>query len=111
MINYRPGELDQRIDIKYKSKVADGGGGNVITWQILGCNIFAKAEPLSGNEALKYNKLNAIALYKFVVRYREDIDETQKIIWNGDEYDIKYILGRGVRKLYLEFIAERGATL
>lgn len=111
MNKYRAGELDQQVDIHYKTKTVDDGGGVSEAWSALACDVWAKVVPLSGNESLAYSKLNAIALYRFVFRYRSDLDETQKIVWDGDDYNIRFIPSRGSRPLFVEVIAERGVTI
>ncbi len=110
-MTYKPGELDKRIKIFRKVKTVDDGGGNSITWQTLTNSISALVRPLSGKESVQYDRLNATALYLFVIRYREGIQEDYKIEWNAKEYNIRLIKDRGERALYLEIVAERGVSV
>lgn len=110
-MSYQPGELDKRIRIYRRVKTADGGGGFDISWQSLTNDIWAKVRPLSGKEVEQYSKLNATALYMFVIRFREGVEEDYKIVWNSKDYNIRFIKDRGPRALYLEIFAERGVTV
>jgi len=110
MINYRPGELDQRITIEREILVDDGIGGQEVTLTNIATCISAHSRNLSGKESERYDKLNATSLNMFVVRYRNDLREDDRINWGNIEYNIRHIPNNGGRKLYTEIIAERGVA-
>jgi len=110
MINYRPGELDQRITISREIRTNDDMGGEVITLTIIANCISAKVRQMSANESERFSKLNATATNLFVVRYRDDIREDDRITWGGEEYNIRSIVKAGSRRLYTEYYAERGVA-
>ena len=110
-MNYRPGELDQRIDIKREILVDDGVGGQDIRLENIATCISAHSRNLSGKEVERYDKLNATSLNIFVIRYRSDLREDDQITWGGDIYNIRHIPNNGARKLYTEILAERGVAL
>jgi SPP1 family predicted phage head-tail adaptor len=107
---YRPGELDQLITVQRETLTDDGMGGQEIALTNVATDIWAKARPLSGKEYDRHDKLNASAMYLFVIRARDDLNESDRIIWNGNTYNIRSILPRGSRSLYLEIDAERGVA-
>lgn len=111
MINYRPGELDQRINIKREILTDDGLGGQDIRLENIATCISAHSRNLSGKESERYDKLNATSLNMFVVRYRNDLREDDRIEWEGSSYNIRHIPSNGGRKLYTEIIAETGVAL
>ena len=111
MINYRPGELDQRIDIKREILTDDGLGGQDMRLENIATCISAHSRNLSGKESERYDKLNATSLNMFVVRYRNDLREDDRIEWGGNSYNIRHIPSNGGRKLYTEIIAETGVAL
>lgn len=110
-MKYRPGELDQRIDIKREVLVSDGLGGQDERLENIATCISAHSRNLSGSESERFDKLNATSLNMFVVRYRNDLREDDRIFWNGESYNIRHIPSNGGRKLYTEIIAERGVAL
>jgi len=110
MINYRPGELDQRIDIKREVLADDVMGGQTERLENIATCLSAKSRNLSGKESERYDKLNATSLNLFVVRYRDDLREDDRILWMGEEYNIRHIPNNGGRKLYTEIIAESGVA-
>ena len=110
MINYRPGELDQRITISREIRTNDDMGGEVITLTVIASCISAKVRQMSANESERFEKLNATATNLFVVRYRDDIREDDRIMWGGEEYNIRSIVKEGSRRLYTEYYAERGVA-
>jgi SPP1 family predicted phage head-tail adaptor len=106
-----PGELDQLIDFKRKVLVSDGMGGQTQTINNLASGVWAKARAMSGREVAKYDQLNATAMVTFITRYRTDIKEADYIVWNGANYNIRYIQPNSARDLYTVFEAEKGLAL
>lgn len=109
-MTYRVGELDQLIDIKREVRVSDGAGGFTTSRTDVAADLWAHARPRSGKEIGVHNRVEAPAMYLFVVRYRSDVKENDIIVWDGDDYNIRAILTRGGRSMYLEIDAERGVT-
>jgi SPP1 family predicted phage head-tail adaptor len=108
---YQPGELDQKITIRRQTLVADGMGGAENSTTTLANAIWAHARPRSGKEIGAHDKVESALMYLFVIRYRGDLKEDDRITWNGEEYNIRVIKTRGARKTYLEIDAERGVTM
>ena len=111
MANYRIGELDQEVEIYRPTKTQDGKGGFIssdVLLYTLDCFVMEKG----GGEVFKYEKVEATANYRFVIRNNEDLGilETDIIKWDGDQYNIRAIPKKGSRKLYLEIDAERGVA-
>lgn len=107
---YRPGELDQLIIIQRETQVDDGMGGQTVTLTTLVADLFAKARALSGKESERYDQLSATAMVTFIIRYRDDLQHDDRIVWNGDTYNIRYIAPASGRDLYLSIEAERGVA-
>ncbi len=112
-MSYCPADLDELITISKPIYSDDGYGGQDVTWQVIenGKDVWAKAVALSGGESSDHNKVNDTHNYRFVVRNRDDLDETMKITWDGDDYNIRSIPKVSRRAMYLEVEAERGVAL
>ena len=110
MSNYRIGELDQKINIQREVRIPDDMGGHTLNLENIAVCQWAHVRPMSGSEAERFDKLNPVATELFVIRWRGDLQEDDRVIWEGVEYNIRYIKNAGGRKLYLEFFAERGVA-
>jgi len=107
---YRAGELDEKIDLYAEVLTDDGFGGKDLTIRFIDSDVFCKVRALSGKEVERFDKLNAEALSLFVIRYRDDIKENDRIKFDDDEYNIRYIPKRTRRSMFLEMYAERGVA-
>jgi len=96
------GALDRRITIQERTDTRDGAGEPVPTWSTL-AEVWASLEPLQGREDFDAQQINAIRPTKFRIRYREDVDETMRIAWDGQTWDINAITYVG-RKDGLELL-------
>jgi len=104
----RPGALDQRITLQRYTTTADGGGGVTRTWSDL-ATVWAGVMAKSGRESLEEGRINATFAVVFTIRNR-DVRETDRIIWQGENYNIRGVLREGGRAMYLRIEAERGAA-
>lgn len=110
-MSYRIGELDQLIDIKRENLADDGLGGQDVTLTDVVTDLWAKARSLSGKEFERYDQLNATAMVAFVIRNRDDLQHNDRIVWNGESYNIRYIPPVSARDMYLVVEAEKGVAL
>ena len=104
---FRAGNLDQRIKFLRYTSVSDGMGGDTLTKTELG-ECWASVKPKSGGERLEGDRVDAQAGVLFVVRYRNDILESDRIEWQGIEYNIRLNSDHGNRKLYSMYESDRG---
>jgi SPP1 family predicted phage head-tail adaptor len=109
MAKYQPGQLDKLIKIQRETLTGDGIGGDDLTWVDVS-EEWAKAEPLSGAERPEADRPEAQARYMFVIRHRSDLLDTDRIVFNGQNYDIDFIQDEGPRPTYLEINAFRGGV-
>lgn len=109
-MTYRTGELDQRILFQERQSVPDGMGGSTDTWVDISNfpNAWAHVRPKSGREVTEYDRVNAETSYLFVIRFRSDLLEKYRIVWDGEPFNIKAIPKPKSRSLYIEIEGERG---
>lgn len=108
-MKFRPGELDQRIELQKESRVSDGMGGATVTWQTQ-ATVWAHVRPLRGSERLQADTMEAPARYLVVVRYRQDVSESWRIAWNGKVMNINFIQDGGARSAYLPMECTAGVA-
>jgi len=108
----RTGELDQRVTLQALDGTSDGMGGNMTAWANYPSTpmVWAKVAAGGGSERFEHDRMNATASYTFTVRYRDDIDENDRLLWDGVPYNIRQIKRHAGRELFLEIVTERGAT-
>ncbi len=106
------GRLDQRITFQERSKTGDGIGGNTETWADIGSipTVWANVFPGSGKEAMSSGEIAATSLTRFTIRNRSDIDEAMRLVWEGENYNIRAVRRTGSRSMYLAIDAERGVA-
>jgi SPP1 family predicted phage head-tail adaptor len=106
---YRPGELDQRIIIERETLTPDGMGGDTSEWDEH-LTRWALVRPASGGEKTEHDTVNANAKYMFVIRYPADVKDDDRILWDGDYYNIRLRNKPKTRGMYMAIEAERGVA-
>lgn len=108
-MKWRSGELDQRITIQRETPADDGMGGQTVVLAAV-ATVWAKVIALAGREGVRASRLDASHRYTFVIRYRAGLLESDRILWDGVQYNIRAIARQGGREPYLEIDAERGVA-
>jgi len=89
------GPMDRRITIQQNTGQIDDYGQEIPQWSDLD-EIWSQVVPLRGNERYAAQQPGALSAMKFAIRYRSDVTEQMRILYDGRYYDITYIeeLGR-----------------
>ena len=101
----RAQSLRRKIVIQRKVSTPDSIGGETISYATR-CQLHADVKPLAGRELLLAQQFAPSAQMSFLVRYRSDILETDRVIWKGEAYDIQYLMEMG-RNVGLKILAKR----
>lgn len=106
------GHLDQRITFQGVVDTPNGAGGFSSAWGDIATTptVWAAVKPLMGREVSQESGDAATAEYKFTIRYRDDISEINRIVWNGENYNIRRVERTSQRDLFTVVIAERGVS-
>lgn len=106
------GNLDQLITLQRAVETSDGIGGTTRAWADLvdDPTVWAGVKAKSGREGMAEGRINAVYVVVFTIRNRSDLSEVDRIVWNGEAYNIRGIMREGERGLYLRIEAERGAA-
>lgn len=91
------GKLDRRIVIRSHTSAQDGAGQPVETLTML-CTVWAYVTHLRGPEPFQGQQFNPQRKTVFLIRWRDDIDETMQIEHDGETYDIQSIAEKGRRE-------------
>lgn len=96
------GLLDRCVRIESRTLAQDSYGESLETWAVLE-SVRAGVKYMRGMEPFQGDQYNAKRVVQFTIRYRTGIDETARIVWEGDTYDIDYINQKG-RHQWLEIV-------
>jgi len=72
-------------------------------------DMYAMVRPLSGNERNASDQTEGFANYRFHILRRGDLAEAKIIVWNGVDYNIKFIADVP-KSRYMFIEAERGGA-
>ena len=112
------GELNKEITIQEITETTDSGGGFTSTWGNLSTDptVWAKVinfpniKNPTGRDRYVQDQVQNHQTYKFIVRHRSDIQPEMRIVYNGDNYNIRTILPDENHGQYMEIFAEKGVA-
>ena len=93
------GQLDRRIAIQSFTESTDDFGEVILSFTNL-ANVWAKVVEKSGNEGEDGNQMVATQKVDFFIRYRSDINEQMRIVYNNKTYKIHAIQSADAREAF-----------
>lgn len=102
------GKLDQFITIQRKTTASDMTGGRVDTWSTWK-QVWANVKAKTSREGLEEGRTNATFVVVFTI-YNIAVTEVDRIVWNGERYNIRGVLREGSRAQHVRIEAERGVA-
>lgn len=106
----RIGRLDQRVTLVRIVETRDEAGGPASSETDV-ATVWARVISQKGDEALKAAQQTASRTIRVGLRWREDVETSWLLRWNGDDYDIVDV-DRSLRRaseLWLTAILRSGA--
>lgn len=112
--------LRHRLAIQRQTQTQDIARGGAITvlWTDLDTEVPCEAVPLSGREFIQANAVQVQVDTRFTIRWRDDLDETMRLVFDGSIYNIRSILPDPSARRWLtvltirsEPVAEAGETI
>ena len=97
-------KMDRKIAIFSRVETQNEYGEMILT-DALKANVWASVTPIGGKETWMAAQIVPEAKFKIVMRYRDDLVETDKVLFDNVEYDIAYIAQIG-RKEGLEVVVK-----
>jgi len=99
--------MDRRVTFQEAIYGTDESNQHKITgWQNV-TEVQANVVEPSGTEMFQGNQLVAVTSTSFTIRYRTDVTEQNRVVYNSKYYDIHAILEIG-RKRFLKLTCESG---
>lgn len=108
----QPGHMDQKVTLQRLVKTPDGAGGTTTSWQDYATNatVWAKVTAKAGRENITDGRMVASYIVLFEIWNRQDINERDRIVWQGVTYNIRGLRQTGGRRHRLVIEAERGVA-
>jgi SPP1 family predicted phage head-tail adaptor len=103
------GLLRHRVALQRKTRAADGAGGFAVTWQTY-ATVKAQIITKAGRELVIADRLSATQTNRATIRYRADVNETDRIVYRGRAYQIRSVVNIEERNKWLELDLERGVA-
>jgi SPP1 family predicted phage head-tail adaptor len=109
------GNLRQRITIRAKTRTPDDSGGHSEAWSDL-ATVWAKVENAAGalgtgsRSLFERMGLQTIYTHRMTIRYRTGIEDYQRVLYDGKEYEIHAIENIGERDEYLRLYCKEAKT-
>ena len=97
------GQLDRRITIQTFSETTDNFGQEVKSFSTL-ASVWANVVEKVGREGEDGEMIAATKKVEFIIRYRTDVDEEMRIVYNNNTYKIQAIQYADARKAFLKIV-------
>ena len=102
--------LNQIVSIQRKTQVQQADMSLLTTLAEV-AEVYAMVFPIRGSERNQGDQTEARANYRFTIHQRTDLLDDDVLVWNGYQYNIRFIADRGPGSIYLKIEAERGVAI
>jgi len=104
------GRLREKVEIQSPTVSQNTDGEPSITWAtIAGGRVWAAVEPLSGNEAMIAQQVNAGITHRVRIRYRSDVTTKHRLSYRSRILDINSIVNVDERREQIEMLCTEAA--
>lgn len=111
---YKPlsaGQLRHVVEVQQQRNVRDAEGGFMTEWFTIYPKIYAAVQPMSAREIFIASAGQSSATYRFIVRFKEDIMATQRLLYRNEFYNIEGVIPDEDSGLeYLTLICSKGVN-
>lgn len=83
-----PAKLKHKVRLERLELTDDGAGGQTRQWKLVS-EVWAYLKQTSGSERLQNDRLTGIASFTATIRYRSDVSEVNRIVFEGKSYQIR----------------------
>lgn len=99
--------LQQRVTLQREIQTEDGTGGYIRSWQDV-ADLWAEIIPITGKEKWIAMQIQSSVTHRMLIRYRADIDASQRLVLNQRIFHIRSIANAGANNDILELLVEEG---
>ena len=95
------GRLRHVVAFELQSQTTDASGNIVTTWSSVATGVRADVTSKSAREAFRAGRTEGLRNYEATIRYRSDIGNNHRMIWQGRTFDVQGVLNLDRRQRYL----------
>ncbi len=99
------GRLRHRVRLERPVASDDGAGGESVAWSAV-ANLWARIEPLSAEERLTAERLEAAVTHRITIRHRADLTHTMRFVIGTRVFGIRGLRDLRERHRYVEATCE-----
>jgi SPP1 family predicted phage head-tail adaptor len=103
------GMLRTPVEIQRQQTVDLGGGATEITYSAIHTTM-GYMKPISGNERLYAERVDAQTKNRLVIRYRADLTESDRLVMRGRAYNIRALINLEFRDRWWEIHLDGGVA-
>lgn len=103
------GSLQHHITIARPAETRGQMGSQRKAWAPI-CQTWARVQPLSGRALEVAQSLHAEVTVKVTIRYRNDVDETCRVVYRGINYAVQYVLNPEEQNRELQLYCTTGVS-
>ena len=100
----KAGKLDRVVRLEHSTQSRDAARAAVPTWTQY-AEVWAQVTQVRGAEVVKNGILTAEQAATFLIRFRDDVRPSDRIVYNGKPWNVRYVREFG-RREGLELTAE-----
>jgi len=86
------GDLSHRITLQQQERTQDESSGEMVTVWVDLADVWAQIVPMSGREFIAASAEQSEVRGRMVIRYRDDINASMRVVYRGQKYDIAAVL-------------------
>lgn len=101
------GRFDQRVTIQQKQVTRSSIGEELVTW-ITVASVWARVEPMRGNEFFASAQMQDATDHRVTIRYRNDVLREMRIVWGLVALDIVSVIDVNAQRENLELMCISG---
>lgn len=99
----RAGRLRERVTFQSPTQSRSPSGETRLTWSEI-ATVWASVDGLNARDIMQAQQAEILATHKVVIRYRDDIDHTARMIYRGRTMELSSVTDRNNRE-FLEILA------
>lgn len=108
------GELNRRITIQSRQSGEDEAGGPLTTWVDV-ASVWADVRGTTGMGSIRQSsEMGGVAVelnqYSFRIRYRTGLNAGMRIVFGGQNYDVKFVRQDLAGREWTDLVAEVGGN-
>lgn len=110
----KAGDLNRQIVLQARDEGVDEAGQPLQTWTTL-ATVWADIRGATGMGAIRQSApMDGVAVelnsYSFRIRYRTDVDAADRVVFGGQNYDVKQVRHDHAGKEWTDLVCELGGN-